>query len=184
MIYEDALCDIRYDLMQTGYFTNFYEYCNMVEINGVTKPMYFLDGTNMVDVHNFDIGGSGYIRKLGAVSFNESYLPSVTACDGRLIEVRLPLRGVFAVPVSKLGNNGFSSDLLAMELIDIFHGSRAGVSGATVRARVLKYETERDKIYKEEVNSGYEPIFELSYIYIDFELIFTGSVECFKTACY
>jgi hypothetical protein len=172
--------------MDTGYFQNFYEFATMVEVNGVTRPMYFVDGTNVVDVHNFDIGGSGYIRKNGQVTFNRSALPSVTACTARegLLEIRLPLRAVFAVPKSKLNNNGFSDDLLAMELIDVLHGDQPGVSGATVFSRVLRYETDRDKIYKEEVNSGNLPILELSYICIDFELLYTGSVECFKTTCY
>lgn len=186
MIYQDALCYIRERLFDTGYFQNLYEFCVMEDINGVTKPMYLLDSGNLIDVHNFDVNGSGYIRKLGSVNISRSSLPVVTACDAStgLVEIRMPLRGVFAVPTAKLGGDGYSSDLLAMELIEVFHGVQPSVSGAMVSSRVTRYETDRNVIYKEEVNSGYAPILELAYIYIDFELIFTGSVECFKQTCY
>ena len=147
--------------------------------------MYLIDGANAIDVHNFDINGSGYIRKNGQVTFARSPLPVVNSCDARtgLVEIRLPLRAVFAVPKSKLNNDSFSDDLLAMELIEILHGDQPSVSGATVSSKVLRYETDRGKIYKEEVDSGYNPILELSYIYIDFELTYTGAVECFKQNC-
>jgi len=184
MIYQDVLCDIKESLLESGYFTQFYEYASMIEVDGIVRPMYFIDGGNAVDVMNFDVNGSGYIRKTGAVSLNPSYLPAVTSCDGKLIEISLPLRGVFAVPKKKLGNNGFSDDLLAMELIDILHGSQVGVTGVSnVKGKVLRYETDRQKIWAEEVGNTTLPNIDLSYIYIDFDLTFTASAECLKRTC-
>lgn len=185
MILEDALCDIKDRLLNTGYFTEVFEYCSMFEVNGVTRPMYSI-GNELIDVHNFDRNGSGYIRKTGTVSITRANLPVTVACDGKigLVEVKFPLRGVFAVPTKKLGGNGYSNDLLFFELLEVFHGAEISVNGTTCVTKVRAYETDRDKIYKEEVNSGNEPILELAYIYIDFDLIFTGSVDCFKTTCY
>lgn len=188
MILQDALCDIKDRILSTGYFFKFYEFASMVTIGEVTAPKYFISGDNIIDVHDFDRDGSGYIRKTGPVTIrpkDSSFV--VRACDAANppFDLVFPLRAVFAVPKSKLDNNGFSDDKLALELFNILQGVQPGVDNiSSVSGRILKYETDRSKIWAEEVKTGIEPLLNLSYIYIDFELIFTASLECLQENCY
>ena len=186
MILSDALCDIREQLLETGYFTDFFEFTSIIETNGVKRPMYFIDGENVVDVHDFDRGGSGYIRKIGNSYVRRANLPRVTACSDYIIDLVIPLRGVFAVPKTKLGNDGFSNELLVMELLGIFNKKQNAIQNIQkVEGRVTRYETDRDKVFKDEViESPNEPLLSLAYIYIDFELVFTADVQCLKQECY
>lgn len=185
MILQDVLCDIKESILNTGYFFKFYEYTSMIEVDGNSKPMYFIDGDNVVDVHDFDVNGSGYVRKTGSVSIRSSNFPQVKACEsGVLKDLVFPLRAVFAVPKKKLDDNGFSNDILALELMEVFNRSYSAANISLVKANVLRYETDRGRIWKEEVTSGQIPLLNLSYIYIDFELIFTASIECLKENCY
>ena len=184
MIFEDALCDIKDRILNTGYFTDIYENCVMLEVNGVKRPMY-VKGNEVIDVYNFDRNGSGYIRKSGAANIGRSALPVTVACDAKvgLVEIRIPYRGVFAVPNSKL-IEGYGADMLFLELLNVFHGAEISVNGATCVTKVRSYSTDRDQIYSEEVGSGNEPILELAYLAVDFDIYITGSVDCFKTTCY
>lgn len=185
MIYQETLCALREDLMGTGYFSHLYEFAVMEQQGEVIKPVYYKDGSNMVDVMNFDQNGSGYIRKNGKASFSRANTRDYVSCDAKIgdIELRVPFRAVFGVPKTKLNNDTFSSERLAINLINFFHRELESVQGISAVGRLINYDTDREAIYKAETNVGYSPILELAYISIDFEIIYTGNVSCFLETC-
>lgn len=185
MIYNDTLCALKEDLMATGYFSHLFEFAVMEEQGDVKKPVYYADGGQVRDVMAFDQNGSGYIRKNGRISISRSPMQVPTSCDAKTgyIDLRLPLKGVFAVPKSKLGNDAFSTDKLAIDLMAVLHADMSANAGLSAVGRVLGYETERNTIYNGETNTGTPPILELAYLSIDFEITFTGAASCFQESC-
>lgn len=190
MIYQDTLCALKEDLMGTGYFHHLFEFATMEETEHdgkpVFKPVYFKDGGNIQDVMDFDRNGSGYIRKNGKINITKASNNLVgVSCDAKLgiLELKLPLKGVFAVPKTKLGNDTYSTDKLALQLMGFFHSDVSASNGLAGVSRIVGYETERQKIYDGETNIGIAPILELAYISIDFEITYTGKAECFLETC-
>lgn len=185
MIYQDTLCALREDLMSLGYFTKIFEFATMEVQGEVKKPVYHADGGQVLDVMAFDQNGSGYIRKNGKITISRSPLPIARSCDAKLgyLDLKLPLKAVFAVPKTKLENNGYSTDLLALDIINIIHADMSANAGLNAVGRMLSYDTDRNAIYDGETNVGTAPILELAYLSIDFEITFTGAADCFQKAC-
>jgi len=190
MILQDALCDLRETLMQTGFFNRVYEYAEILNLQEVERAVYFTSGPDFIDVHDFDVNGSGYIRKIGAVTTSElEASKQVVSCASSdpIMNLRYPLRLVAAVPKTKLENDNYSDERLATQLFTVLHRVYTPPQGVTkLSGRVTRYETSRLKVWQEEVKelAGRTMNLELSYIYLDFELLFMAKVSCLQTVCY
>lgn len=195
MILQDALCDLKDLLLDTGYFFKFYEYTEVVPLNGTDRAVYFTTGGSFTDVHDFDRNGSGYIRKRGQVQtevLSDSYQPVACVTVDPVMLLRYPLRAVFAVPKSKLANDNYSDETLALNLMGLLNRGYTPPSGITrLTGTVTGYETSRIKVWQEEVQSLSQGVqkrvmnLDLSYIYMDFTLAFTVKQSCLlENECY
>ena len=188
MILETALCNLKDDLMLSGYFNRIYEYAEQIERNNEKFPQVYTGNGQYKMIYDFDVNGSGYFRKNGdsrIETIGSSW--DVTACNGTnpLIDIVYPIRFVGAVPKSMLDDNSFSDDLLALELIGYIGKKQPSADTTSVVGRVTSYTTDRDRVWSDEVR-GIEKMVDLrlSFIAIDFYLSFRTNLDCIKQTCY
>lgn len=185
-LFESALCNLKDDLMESGYFTTLYEYVEVIEDGDKSYPQSYIGGGNYVKVYDFDINGSGYIRKRGDVS-SSVVGENLVSCSGSnpMLDLQIPLRLVCAVPKKKLNDNGFSDDTLAMDLVGYIGKRQSGVTGAqSVHGQFLGYSTDRNKVWSQEVHGVDKQVdLNLSFIAIDFNLVIRASLDCIRINC-
>jgi len=193
MILQTALCNLKDELMESGYFNRFYEYAEMLQKGTEAYPQVYLGNGQYKAIYDFDVNGTGYIRKTGSAYSDHvtDYDKRVTSCNDTnpLIDLAIPLRLVAAVPKSKLDDNSFSDDKLVFDLMGYISKKQPSISNgsevvSTVHGKVSAYQTDRTRVFSDEV-TGIEKLIDLklSFISIDFTLTFRASLNCIQTNC-
>lgn len=187
-ILETALCNLKDEVKLLGYFTNFYVYAESIQRGQEKFPQIYTGNGQYKNVFDFDVNGSGYFRKHGEVR-TEVVSPdrSMVACSDSnpLIDLFIPLRAVAGVPKKKLNDNSFSDDMLAFELLATINRKQAGISNVqSVSAFVLSYQTDRDRIWQEEVRGIEKQLdLNLAIVSIDFVLRIRAALDCLPQNC-
>lgn len=186
-VLELALCNLKDDLMLSGYFNRIYPYAEQIERGNEKFPQVYIGNGEYQMIYDLDVNGVGYFRKTGQVRFNDVSTTAPFACygDNPLKDMVVPLRFVAAVPKSMLGDSGLSDDLLAMELVG-YLGSKqtAIVNISSIQGYVDSYQTDRDRVFSEEVQGINRQIdLALSFIAIDFTLVFRANLDCLRQDC-
>lgn len=125
MILEDVLCTLKERVLDSGFVSEFYEYCEIIQRGGATYPGYYTGLGQYDPVYDFDMNGAGYVRKRSEVSIEyNNELNSLTACSdvNQIVDMSYPLRAVFGVPRKLLGDDAYSDDRLFSEMAVIFSG--------------------------------------------------------------
>lgn len=188
MFLEDALCNIKAELMTLGLFNVFYEYAELVPHPPEKYPEVYIGKGNYKPIYDFDVNGAGYIRKNGEVRINivqdKNFI--VTSCETfALLDVDFPLRLVAAIPKKKLSDNKYSDDQLAIDLIDVLHKEQTAIIGVNKTwGTVTSYDTDRDLVWLQEVTGIENTVkLDLSFIAINFKLTFRATADCIKRNC-
>lgn len=186
-------CDISDRMKATGFFSQFYELCELIDKgNGSVVPMYYKGKkSGYVDVQNFDVNGTGYVRKNGNVRIQlDNSVPKVTSCQEDMLSyvvANVPLRMVVAIPKDTLEDSPFQKDLLCADLIFALQGNydstALGMDATSVKVVVSSYDTSSLNIWANE-NKGVvfdeNLVFRFSYIAIDFNAEIKGKLECLQ----
>lgn len=185
-VLQTALCNLKDELMESNYFTDLYEYVEVIEDGDKTYPQYYVGNGNYTKVYNFDVNGSGYVRKRGDIS-TSLVSQDLMSCSGTnpLLDLTVPLRLVCAVPKRKLADTGFSDDTLALDLITYIGGRHSGITGVqSVHGHVVSYSTDRNKVWSQEVHGVDKQVdLTLSFISIDFNIVIRASLDCIRINC-
>lgn len=188
MFLEEALCNIKAELMALGLFHVFYEYGELIEKPPAKFPQVYIGKGQYKPIYDFDKNGAGYIRKNGEVIIKpvtEENFQGVSCDTGMLLDVDFPLRLIAAVPKKKLSDNKYSDDQLAIDLIAVLHKEQAAIINVNkVTGAVTSYDTDRDIVWFREV-IGIEKMvkLDLSFISINFKLTFRATADCIKRNC-
>jgi hypothetical protein len=189
---NDLFCDISDKLISTGYFDTVYEYCEIIKrTDGTLRPMYYKgQKAGYVDVQNFDVNGTAYIRKRGNVSVQvDRNATRLSSCvdSSRMVLATFPLRLVVAVPKSQLEDSPLVDDILAADLIGVLQSDMQSTAVAMdakeINCLVTGYDTDAVTIWAAE-NKGIlfdeTKIYRFSYLAIDFICEIRGQVECLQ----
>jgi len=191
MILQDALCNIKAEVMALGYFNRFYDKAELIERNhGNEKfPQVYVGNGQYQPIYDLDVNGTGYIRKDGDVRsevINNDRL-QVTSCndDNPLIDLVFPLRLVAAVPKKTLSDNAYSDDMLVFDLLAIIGRRQSAVVNThSVTGRVVSYDTDRDTVWSSEVRGIDKQVkLDISYVSINFTLTFRSALDCIRQNC-
>ena len=189
----DIFCHLAEILKQTGYFNteNVYEYVELVKERNspIIKPKYYKGKTaGYIDVFNWDVNGTCYIRKTGKTTYLRKRAKHQPCNSGTLAEIKLPCRLVAVVPKEKTGDSAFSDDILAGELIGQIQGSFNSlanvISAHSVMVDVSGHETNSNAIWNAEVTGvdfNEATAYKFSMVAIDFNITIVGDVTCLKT---
>jgi hypothetical protein len=198
-MFKDIFCHLSGLLIDTGLFNPDYvfEYVELVKTTTDTKnnlfsiePKYY-KGKNAgwINVHNWDVNGTCYFRKTDKTTILRGRREKWQACsDGKMIEMRLPIRLVACVPKLKLEDSPFIDEQLAQDLIGVLQGDYNSlayqISAQKIELNVTSTETSPMKVWESEVTG--KPYSEttsqrFSYISIDFVLIIKGDSNCLQT---
>lgn len=185
-------CDIADKLKLTGYFDKVYEYTEIIQRNdGTYRPMYYKGAkAGYIDVQNFDVNGTCYIRKRSNVSvqIDRTQVRRTSCVDStKYIIATFPLKLVIAVPKSQLDDSPLVDDVLAADLIGVLQSdmdaTATAMDASEVKCYVTGYETDALTIWSAE-NKGIPfdetKIYRFSYISIDFICEISGQVECLQ----
>lgn len=174
---------MRDNLLTTNYFNALYEYADMITVfgeNGEQKyPRYYIGSGEYMNIHDFDINGSGYMRKRSEVIVENDTPIQTTSCnDPGYIQMVYPMRLVCAVPKRFLSDDPFSADKLVFNLINTMNDTVYGVQ-ANVKTQVTGFETNVANVLMDEI-IGVETSINtnLVYLYIDFELYVSTLTNC------
>lgn len=189
MILETALCNLKDAIMESDYFNRFYEYAELLDRGETTYPQVYTGKGQYKAIYDFDVSGSGYIRKTGS-SYSDHVTDSnfrVMGCSDTnpLLELTVPLRLVAVVPKSKLSDNSFSDDKLVFDLMGYISKKQPAIQDvSSVMGKVSSWNTDRSRVWSDEVR-GIEKTLDLnlSVIAIDFTLTFRASLNCIQTNC-
>ena len=105
MILQDALCNIKDELMESGYFNRFYEYAELLPKGDQQYPQVYVKGGEYKAIYDFDVNGTGYIRKNGS-AYSDQDVIQIQGCTAfnPMVDLVIPLRLVAVVPKIKLGD--------------------------------------------------------------------------------
>lgn len=187
---ETALCNLKDELMTSGYFSRFYELVEQLDRSqekGEKVVMGYLDDGTYGPIYDLDVNGTGYFRVTSPVTFNNVFGLQVTGCSDTdpIVDVAFPVRLVAAVPKSKTNDNSFSDHLLAMELASYLNKKLAAIQFVvSVHGKVSNYQTDRDKVWSSEISGITKQVdLNLSYISIDFTLTIRALMSCMVQNC-
>jgi len=187
MMLEDVLCTLKDRILESGFVKQFYEYTELIQRGSIIAPGYYIGGGNYDLVYDFDVNGSGYVRKRGEVSIQlDAVKTSMLGCtdDNEFLIVSYPLRAVLGVPKVLLGDNSYSDDRLFAEMVVIFGGSYTASNVQDAGTTIQSYSTDSLSIWRTEVQGvDYQMNFRLAYISIDFNLSFNVSKSCMPEVC-
>ena len=186
MILQEYLCALRDAMIDRGLVNTFHPYAELIQRDGITFPAQYTSGGEYNQVHDFDTGGNGYVRKRSSVSVSLDRSASFTACedDNAIVNVTYPLRMVLGVPKSKLNDNAYSDDTLMFEVFDIVGTTYNVTNVQDTSVQVRSFDTDSLSIWSQEVRGfEYQMLFRLSYIAVDFDVTFTVSKSCLKDQC-
>lgn len=189
----DIFCHLAELLKQTDFFNNdrVYEYAELVKVSNqaIVKPMYYKGKqAGYVDVFNWDVNGTCYIRKTGKTTYLRKRAKYKACNSGTLVEIKLPCRLVAVVPKEKTGDERFSDDILLTELIGAIQGSfdslAAAIQAHSVFVDVTQSDTNTSAIWNSEVTGvpfSESTAYKFSVVSIDFNIILIGDTTCLKT---
>lgn len=185
-------CDIAQELKDTGFFNpeRVYEFVELINVTSdKTVPRYYKSRQDgYIDVHNWDVNGTCYLRKTASVSFTTPYTPKLYGCNNAtIVQMNIPCRLVVCVPKSNLEDSPFMDDDLAAELIGELQKkwdvTASKISAQQVNLNITNYETQSSKVWEAE-NKGVDfsetNAYRFSYIYIDFVVSVIANVECLQ----
>lgn len=186
MIREIA-CDIKEVIMSTGYVHDHYEYCELIRQDNMVYPGYYIGGGNYEHVLNADIGGISYLRKNGNISFGTVTMPKFMACGGNpFVKMTIPFKIVMAIDKDKLGDNAFSDDLLAQNIMKVLSQAvTSSIYGViSLDYDVTGYNTDSLSIWSEEVKGiEYQMNFRYSFISINLNAVSILNPTCLTELC-
>lgn len=187
MILETALCNLKDELMTSGYFNRFYEYAELVQRGQDSYPQVYLGNGEYKAIYDFDVNGTGYIRKTGSAYSDHVTDIKIMGCNdfNPIIDLVVPLRLVAAVPKKKLGDNSFSDDRLVFDLMGYISKKQPAIDQVnSTFGKVTSYQTDRVRVFYDEV-IGVEKMIDLrlSLISIDFTFTFRALLSCIQTNC-
>lgn len=187
MILETALCNLKDAIMESEYFNRFYEYAELLDRGETSYPQVYEGKGQYKAIYDFDVNGSGYIRKTGSAYSDHVTDVRVMGCSDSnpFIELVIPLRLVAVVPKSKLSDNSFSDDKLVFDLMGYISKKQPAIQDVqSVHGKVGSWNTDRSRVWSDEVR-GIEKVLDLnlSVIAIDFTLTFRASLNCIQTNC-
>lgn len=189
----DIFCHLAESLKQTGFFNenHVYEYAELVKVRNqpVVKPMYYKDKqAGYIDIFNWDVNGTCYIRKTGKTTYLRKRAKYKACNTGTLTEIKFPCRLVAVVPKEKTGDERFSDDILLTELTGTIQGSynslAAAIQAHSVFVDVTQSDTNSNSIWNSEVTGvdfSESTAYKFSVVSIDFNIIVIGDVTCLKT---
>lgn len=194
---KELFCSISELLKATTLFNPDYcfEYVELVKTSTNTQNQYYSirpkyykgEKTGWVDVQNWDVGGTFYIRKTGSVSVSQSNTNKVTACTDPVLILKIPIRVVAAVPKSRFGDDAFCDDVLAQRIIAALNGNvdvAASINAIETDMNAVGYNTDSASIWSNE-NKGVEfneaTAQKVSYVSVDFNVQVTAYSSCLTT---
>lgn len=195
---DTIFCYLADRLKDTGWYNPafVYEYTELVKTTTDPKNNYYSvrpkyykskqDG--YIDVYNWDVNGTCYLRKTGKTTIIRNRAKYRACSDGKLITMTFPIRLVSCIPKTKLTDSPFMDENHAQDLIGVMTGSYDSLS-ASIRAHsvnfdVKDYETESEKVWNSEITGvlfSETTVQKFSYISIDFTLTIKGDAECLQT---
>lgn len=184
-------CDIKEKVLSTGYISTHFEYAEMKTVGEDRFPAQYIGAGNYESVFDKDVNGHSYLRKTGSVSMGNA--PSknnikMTSCgDATNMLVRFPLRLVLTVPKEKTGDDAFSDDALAMEVISMLSADIdiPEIQAIDIDYTLNGYNTDSVAVWNSEVSGPrHQMNFNLSYISVDFTAEITINPACLIDACY
>ncbi len=189
MIREIA-CDIETIVMSSGYVNTHWQWAEWIKNGEVSYYSQYDVGGNYDQIFNNDVGGNSYLRKSGAVGFGNvtgtDNLKFMACGDNPFVKLTLPLRLVMVVPKSKLSDDAFSDDLLALEMIKAI-SSDVVVQIEGVRSleyNIVSYDTDSILIWNNETKGiEYQMNFDYSYIAINFNAVAIVNPSCLNLNC-
>jgi hypothetical protein len=189
MISEIA-CDIKELVLATGYVNTHFEYCELIKNGEVTYPAQYVGGGNYEQVMNNDTNGNSYLRKNGDVSFSDPTGlagKKVKACgSSSFVKITIPLRLVMIVLKSKLGDNAFSDDKLALDMNNYLSSAvTTTIFGVqSLSYNVTGHDTDSISIWSQEVKGmEYQMNFNYSYVAINFNVEAIVNPSCLTEDC-
>lgn len=194
---KELFCSISELLKATTLFNPDYcfEYVELIKTSTSTqsdfytiRPKYYKgQKTGWVDVQDWDVGGTFYIRKTGNVSISEVSGKKVTACSDSTIKMTIPIRVVSAVPKSRIGDDAFCDDVLAQRIIAALNGNvdlAASINAIETDVIATGYNTDSNSIWSNE-NKGVDfneaTAQKVSYVAVDFNIVITAYSSCLTT---
>lgn len=186
MILQQALCNLRDELMESGWFNRFYDYAEIVEKGEKSSPQHYIGKGNYKPIYDLDVNGTGYNRLVGSIIMMEVPSQGLSCDTDPLVEVTYPLRMVVAVPKAKLQDSSYSDHGLALDLMSYINKKQSAVTGMMwVKGKVNRIELDRNVVFSQEVRGPHKQVdLKLSYIALDYTLTFKGVVSCFQENCY
>lgn len=186
---ESTLCNLKDEVMDSGYFHVVYPYAELIEDGDKSYPAVYTGLGQYDQIYNFDVNGSGYFRKTGAVQSNpvsDGNLRVTSCTTPTLVDLTVPVRFVGVVPKDKLGDNSFSDDLLITELLTYINKRQPNITDiVSIHGIVRSCHTDRNQIWAEEVRGIDKQIdLSLSVVAIDFYLVFRANADCLNLNCY
>lgn len=187
MILEDVLFTLKERVLHSGFISEFYEYCELIKRDEAIYPAYYIGSGQYDPVYDFDVSGAGYVRKRSEVSIAyNTQLNELTSCsdDNQILDMSYPLRAVFGVPRKLLGDDAYSDDRLFSEMVVLFSGSYTSTDASEIATKIRSFNTDSLTIWTSEVKGvDYQMLFELAYIAIDFDIVFTVNKDCLAQVC-
>lgn len=189
-IIQRALCDLKDELITSGYFTVFYEYAELLTGNDDRFPQVYVGRGQYKKIYDFDVNGSGYIRMNGSVGAqiitDERFQMTSCSDSNPLHDISFPFRLVAAVPKSKMLDDAFSDHTLTLDLMGYISKKLPAIGNvASVHGRVQSYTTDRERIWNNEVHGIEKTVkFDLALIAIDFTITMRTSLDCIRQTCY
>ena len=179
---DKLACSIKSAMLESGYFN---EYCPLAErVSNGSKTYYSqpIEGNIYEDIFNMDVGGTGYTRLNGDVSFSAaSPAQKLTSCESEpVVTVKVPLRVVVAIPKGTKTEHELAFDLCAiLNNISTVDGITADVD-----IFVSKYNTDSLAIWPQEVEGDkYQVQFKFHYIAFDFIASVSSKLSCLIPDC-
>lgn len=186
-ILETALCNLKDEVMLSGYFNRFYAYAEQLERGAEKFPQVYTGNGQYKAIYDFDTNGSGYFRKTGASYISIVGKDSIMSCSDSnpLIDITVPIRLVAAVHKKKMEDNGFSDDTLAFDLISYIGRKQPAITNVqSVHGHISSYTTDRDRVWSDEVRGISKQVdLNLSFIAIDFNLVIRSKLDCIQQNC-
>lgn len=189
MILKTALCNLKDEIMESGYFNRLYEYAELLPKGNESYPQVYIKNGEYKAIYDFDVNGTGYIRKTGS-SYSDHVLDGnlkVVSCSDTnpLIDLVIPLRLVAAVPKIKLDDDSFSDDKLVFDLMGYLSKKQPAIQDVmSLHGKVTSYQTDRSRVWSDEVTGIDKTVdLRLSFVAIDFTLTFRASLNCIQSNC-
>lgn len=183
-------CDIKDKIMASGFVTEHYEFGTIIRRDDKTFPAMYIGGGNYETLSDKDINGHSYLRTTGKVTYSNPLVTDnvkTSSCGGDdFVQVNIPLRIVLTVPKSKLGDNAFSEQRLADEVLVILSDdiTITEIVTRSINYNVTDIDTDPLSVWRGEVSGvDYQMNFRYAYIAVNFTAQVIINPSCLLDAC-